>query len=1083
MLKPWTVSSSHEDIVLEYYERMKGWSLQLTQHDASKAEDLVHDCLVQFILVRPDFRKIENLEGYLYTMLHNRHLSLIRRSARNPIEPLPVLEYDSAELGIRSVDPRTRMSACEELNRICHYACVRKETSKAGSVLILRFFHDYFPIEIARILKCDRQVVNNWIRIARAEARSYLKDPRALQFLGKAPMDPPPMPPSFLGSEEFLKHLQQSIFKSRRHECFPVRNLEALYRPGDSSSIDCGLLAHWVSCARCLEELNRILDLPQLSDRASSGKLGAAPPDSGKKIVSIGSLKNLFRGSREVFHHAPQRLYIFVNGFPVGAHLINAKFNEFAMNINLDEKIGFVEVFSEQGVLLLTLDVMKPPPEGEAKQSTQVELSESRSLELSLDFSETWPVLRLTYQDPLFQSDEAAISVADLEEAVPMIIAQVGSPSLNHPDRRGGLLIDSFQTSHPVSQESATSQSQAPVTTARTPALRSSFAWFRRQFTGKQKASGLGLSGPTAEAARRRGWMTPLLHPVPLSIFLMCVILAAVIFKLRGPMITAADLLRESTAAEENILHQAGQAVHRTILLEEKKPSGEVLARRRIEIWQMGETGQSARRVYDEQNHLIAGEWARKDGSAILYAKGAALQQISSVHTHLSFEQIWQWEPSARDLTKLLDGSSAGLTIQESASRYIIHYQAASLSANRWRGTSSDLSLVGTILLDAPKNASFQEQFQEDVRLLEATLVLSRPDLHSIELTLLVQPSSSNVAPTSAKTPADLRPVLLHFKETAYEQHSASSVPAALFEPDPELLAQVPAKLAPAISKGAEKPSIVASPDLEVEVLSLIDQTGAGLDDQFSVAREASGKLRVEGIVETDDRKDEILRGLDPVSRNPAVEIHIATASDVLTEEAKAGQPAGPLRLEHVQPAAEHLAVEAELRRYFLKTMPAEQVDEAINRFANEMLTRSRLSLHHAWAVNQLVDRFSPDELRGLSLAGRERWLAMIHRHAEALEKENIALRQELLPIFTFETPDFKTDKPAAILNDADLARAGKRLFELAFSNYNTVRSAFTLSTDTTSPSSIDKAQFWQSIAGVEEFSRRIQQATQVGKQ
>jgi DNA-directed RNA polymerase specialized sigma24 family protein len=40
---------------------------------------------------------------------------------------------------------------------------VRKETSKAGSVLLLRFFRGYYPSELAQVLRTPRQVVDTWL--------------------------------------------------------------------------------------------------------------------------------------------------------------------------------------------------------------------------------------------------------------------------------------------------------------------------------------------------------------------------------------------------------------------------------------------------------------------------------------------------------------------------------------------------------------------------------------------------------------------------------------------------------------------------------------------------------------------------------------------------------------------------------------------------------------------------------------------------------------------------------------------------------------------------------------------------------
>jgi DNA-directed RNA polymerase specialized sigma24 family protein len=95
----------------------------------------------------------------------------------NPLRLVSALDYNAAILGLRHADPRDQLAVREELRRVCQYGCARKETSKAGSVLLLRFFLGYFPGEIARVTKSTRPAVEERLRLARAEAKAYLRDP------------------------------------------------------------------------------------------------------------------------------------------------------------------------------------------------------------------------------------------------------------------------------------------------------------------------------------------------------------------------------------------------------------------------------------------------------------------------------------------------------------------------------------------------------------------------------------------------------------------------------------------------------------------------------------------------------------------------------------------------------------------------------------------------------------------------------------------------------------------------------------------------------------------------------------------
>jgi DNA-directed RNA polymerase specialized sigma24 family protein len=121
-----------------YYSLLK-WPSQLAGGNAALAQDLILDGYVQFVLARPDLRKIQNLDRYLYGMLRNLHISYIRRATRTQSSSLLAVEYDPAELSLKHGGRQDELR--EELWQACEYACARKETSRAGSVMILRFYH------------------------------------------------------------------------------------------------------------------------------------------------------------------------------------------------------------------------------------------------------------------------------------------------------------------------------------------------------------------------------------------------------------------------------------------------------------------------------------------------------------------------------------------------------------------------------------------------------------------------------------------------------------------------------------------------------------------------------------------------------------------------------------------------------------------------------------------------------------------------------------------------------------------------------------------------------------------------------
>jgi len=120
MLKLQKISPPHEDLFIQHYERLRSWALQLTHSDRGRAEDLLHDAFIQFTISQPDLKQIKNLDGYLYGTLRNLHLSQVRKATRSRLQQLSIVEYESAETGLRTVDPRDLIQVQDQLRQVCH---------------------------------------------------------------------------------------------------------------------------------------------------------------------------------------------------------------------------------------------------------------------------------------------------------------------------------------------------------------------------------------------------------------------------------------------------------------------------------------------------------------------------------------------------------------------------------------------------------------------------------------------------------------------------------------------------------------------------------------------------------------------------------------------------------------------------------------------------------------------------------------------------------------------------------------------------------------------------------------------------
>ena len=267
------IFQSQEAAFVKHYDWLLRWALQFT-HDRERAQDLVQQVFAQFALAHTDFSAIQNIPAYLYTTLRNTHLSEVRLAGRSHNQTQSIVEYSIADAALGASDPYALFQTQDQLRRVCQYACLRKQTSRAGSVLILRFFHGYHISEIAAILGGTCQAARQSLKLARNEARVFLEDPGALKFIGRIQSGSVPFTGTVCSADELLAELRRAIFSSCEGECLDNDSLRTLYLERHIVASDNAAFAHIVSCAQCLDAVNGLLGLPRLAERHPADALG-----------------------------------------------------------------------------------------------------------------------------------------------------------------------------------------------------------------------------------------------------------------------------------------------------------------------------------------------------------------------------------------------------------------------------------------------------------------------------------------------------------------------------------------------------------------------------------------------------------------------------------------------------------------------------------------------------------------------------------------------------------------------------------------------------------------------------------------
>lgn len=417
--------TSFEDIFFEHYSRLLEWALQLTRRDRSEAEDLVQELYVRFARLDTSSQHIESAENYLFSVLRNLHYARMRRARTSAMDDLSIIDYESAQRGLRAVDRSELLFVRSDLHRICDYLCSRKDTSRAASIFILRYFLGYFPNETMKVVQSSRVAVDKAIQAVRREARLDLRRPGAIRSIGGNREPKARSSNNRVDEQNLFLALRAKIFASCTGECFGRAALESKYAQlGHSFTAE--ELAHLVSCSTCLDQANQILGLPLLEERSPDETIGRNTPQgpdgsagSTPTLVSNRSPRKrnelerrrvrLQRYAEEVDQHRPQRLLIVVDGDVRASQKVTAPLSELRVELGRTEKPSFIEVLSEQGICLAFVLVRQPVPEVDLCQSQETELSDDRGIKIVVSFTEETPAIQVVYRDPLVaaESEEA----------------------------------------------------------------------------------------------------------------------------------------------------------------------------------------------------------------------------------------------------------------------------------------------------------------------------------------------------------------------------------------------------------------------------------------------------------------------------------------------------------------------------------------------------------------------------------------------------------------------------------------------------------------------------------------------------
>ncbi len=664
-------AADREKVFLDQYEWLFRRALRLSRGERTEAEDLVHDCYVRFVQASSDIQldDEDRLRGYLHRTLQHLAHSNYESKGRDAFSSLEVVDYDSAEFALTSVDRSNLLYIRSDLAGICDYCCLRRKTSRAGSVLIFRFFLNYYPSEIVRLLKISSAAVYKLTETGRLEAKAFLTRPEGLHFLGSNAR------PSSSFSRRFLPEsptalfaeLKRRIFAEPEGACFAPGRLEQLYASDSQEQLTTRDVAHLASCRTCLERANhllRLLGLPPWFSDFNDPNDGEPPRSSGAKQEPLTRMR---KKARDVHEHRPRNLELVIDGEVYSAQQITSAKSHFQIKLNSSSIPRFIEVRSEQRVRLLCLDVQNYDAAEVIQLEAEAALSDDRVLSLELDLGGGVPIVDVSYYDPILEplNDDWAHE----DELRPPV--------------------------YPKTHTSAT-PTREPALVRRVRSILSS--WFARS-DSSWPLSVLGATTVVGLIAFGALWISQPEHKSPVQ-----------------PQ--AIELLAESQRKADSAIPLRG-AAHRTFSLEIRSQDGSVIESGTIDTLHSNSPKRSAARYHDAHGNLLAGRWEDSSGSVTTYSRKTGIHRPSGETTQLTSSNAWTHVPEAKDFEEL-SADAKDLRVKRDTNAFDITFENHDIANRSTALVSADLVLtadsmrpVRETLLLRDGDMTLQYQFRE----------------------------------------------------------------------------------------------------------------------------------------------------------------------------------------------------------------------------------------------------------------------------------------------------------------------------------------------------------------------------------
>ncbi len=401
-----------ESMFTAKYPWLLRWAMHLAQNDPAAAEDLVQETFVRVLLLKEPLCDLDNIEPLLYTQLRYAYLTERRRGRSHSLQSLAAVNFDTLSISLRTTAALDQIEVQNDLRKILVFLLWRRRAAKFANMFLLRFFHEFSHEEIARICLVSRHAVDLALARAREELKVYVATPQQIRVLGRG--NAPEYKPqnTAVPSDKFANDMMLEILGSACGACPNDYQLEQRYRTLTPRPLENELLAHLISCKTCLDRISRVFKSsppPSSPPRLSLGSIRRPSKSAAANRLERKVLARIFdqgeRRMRETFDHHPSDLVIALNAEVVAVRDISSPRAVLKVETRFAAELELIEIFSEQGLLLLMLPVTQHPPQSPPELRHEVQLSDDRLLSLCVRFTGEGALIEATYFDPHFAMD------------------------------------------------------------------------------------------------------------------------------------------------------------------------------------------------------------------------------------------------------------------------------------------------------------------------------------------------------------------------------------------------------------------------------------------------------------------------------------------------------------------------------------------------------------------------------------------------------------------------------------------------------------------------------------------------------